>query len=130
VSISHTIAATTKRIRVGGNANAYIPPQVIDRRRRLDISARLSARIAGWRRGLVPARPIAGRRRDLVGRDICQQHDGAARLTGSPQHQAYVHYLKQQLRKILRSAGGDVFEDSFENYPRWTAKSWGLLANS
>ena len=38
---------------------------------------------------------------------------GPTRLTGSPQHQAYVHYLKQQLRKILRSAGGDVFEDTY-----------------
>ena len=55
---------------------------------------------------------------------------GPTRLTGSPQHQAYVHYLKQQLRKILRSAGGDVFEGTFENYPRRTAKSWGLSANS
>jgi hypothetical protein len=55
---------------------------------------------------------------------------GPTRLTGSPQHQAYVRYLKQQLRKILRSAGGDVFEDTFENYPRWTAKSWELSANS
>jgi hypothetical protein len=55
---------------------------------------------------------------------------GPTRLTGSPQHQAYVRYLKQQLRKILRSAGGDVFEDTFENYPRWTAKSWELSVNS
>jgi hypothetical protein len=55
---------------------------------------------------------------------------GPTRLTGSPQHQAYVRYLEQQLRKILRSAGGDVFEETFENYPRWTAQSWGLSANS
>ncbi len=55
---------------------------------------------------------------------------GPSRLTGSPQHKAYVRYLKEQLTKILGSAGGGVFEDTFENYPRWTAKSWGLHAGS
>ena len=45
-------------------------------------------------------------------------------------HTAYVRYLKQQLMRILGSAGGAVFEDSFANYPRWTAKSWALSAGA
>src|SRR5690348_4423467 len=45
---------------------------------------------------------------------------GPTRLTGSPQHQAFVNYLKQQLAKILVPVGGPVFEDSFANFPRWT----------
>ena len=53
---------------------------------------------------------------------------GPTRLTGSPQHQAFVHYLKQQLAKILVPVGGPVFEDNFANFPRWTAKSWALFA--
>lgn len=53
---------------------------------------------------------------------------GPTRLTGSSQHEAYVQYLKQQLTKILGPTGGPVFEDTFANYPRWTAKSWALSA--
>jgi hypothetical protein len=55
---------------------------------------------------------------------------GPTRLTGSPEHKAYVAYLKRRLHKIIGSAGGAVFEDTFENYPRWTAKSWGLSTRS
>ena len=54
---------------------------------------------------------------------------GPTRLTASPQHNAYVAYLKQQLTQILTPADGEVFEDTFENYPRWTATSWSLDAN-
>lgn len=53
---------------------------------------------------------------------------GPTRLTGSPQHEAFVQYLKHQLTSILNVAGGSVFEDTFANYPRWTAKSWALFA--
>jgi hypothetical protein len=55
---------------------------------------------------------------------------GPTRLTGSPQHSAFVQYLKDQLNKILHPAGGSVFEETFANYPRWTAKSWALFAGS
>jgi hypothetical protein len=55
---------------------------------------------------------------------------GPTRLTGSPQHEAYVQYLKQQLTNILGATGGSAFEDTFANYPRWTAKSWGIFAGS
>ena len=55
---------------------------------------------------------------------------GGSRLTGSPQHKKYVRYLKRKLTDILTPAGGGVFEDTFENYPRWTAKSWGITAGS
>jgi hypothetical protein len=55
---------------------------------------------------------------------------GPTRLTGSPQHQAYVQYLKEQLSGILLPAGGSVFEDTFANYPRWTAQSWALSAGA
>src|SRR5262245_55268613 len=55
---------------------------------------------------------------------------GPTRLTGSPQHSAYVQYLKDHLTNILHPAGGSVFEETFANYPRWTAKSWALSAGS
>src|SRR5262245_15130835 len=55
---------------------------------------------------------------------------GPTRFTGSPQHSAFVQYLKDQLTNILRPAGGSVFEETFANYPRWTAKSWALFAGS
>src|SRR5262245_36678202 len=55
---------------------------------------------------------------------------GPTRFTGSPQHSAFVQYLKDQLTNILRPAGGSVFEETFANYPRWTAKSWALSAGS
>ena len=80
---------------------------------------------ASFRPGLLPSA-------DQVWSDVVfvNNNMGPTRLTGSWQHKAYVRYLKQQLTKILASAGGAVFEDSFENYPRWTAKSWGLSAGS
>src|SRR5215470_3308785 len=55
---------------------------------------------------------------------------GPTRLTGSLQHAAFVRYLKDHLTKILPPAGGSVFEETFANYPRWTAKSWALSAGS
>src|SRR5215471_2928471 len=55
---------------------------------------------------------------------------GPTRLTGSPQHSAFVQYLKDQLTNVLQPAGGSVFEETFANYPRWTAKSWALSAGS
>ena len=80
---------------------------------------------ASFRPGLLPSA-------DQVWSDVVfvNNNMGPTRLTGSWQHKAYVRYLKQQLTKILASAGGAVFEDSFENYPRWTARSWGLAAGS
>jgi hypothetical protein len=49
---------------------------------------------------------------------------GPTRLTGSPQHQAYVDdFLFQQLERILTPKGGQAFKDTFANYPRWTATS-------
>ena len=80
---------------------------------------------ASFRPGLLPSA-------DQVWSDVVfvNNNMGPTRLTGSWQHNAYVRYLKQQLTKILASAGGAVFEDTFENYPRWTAKSWGLSAGS
>jgi hypothetical protein len=53
---------------------------------------------------------------------------GPTRLTGSPQHQAFVDYLFQQLEQILTPKGGQVFKDTFANYPRWTATSVTLNA--
>src|SRR5215470_5856534 len=55
---------------------------------------------------------------------------GPTRLTGSPQHSAFVQYLKEQLANVLHPAGGSVFQETFANYPRWTAKSWALSAGS
>src|SRR5215471_18448711 len=55
---------------------------------------------------------------------------GPTRLTGSPQHSAFVKYLKDQLTNVLQPAGGSVFEETFANYPRWTAKSWALSAGA
>ena len=51
---------------------------------------------------------------------------GPARLTASPEHQRFVKFLHTELIKALAPAGGRVFEDRFENYPRWTARSWSL----
>src|SRR5215468_11523715 len=48
---------------------------------------------------------------------------GPTRFTGSPQHSAFVQYLKEQLANVLHPAGGSLFEEPFANYPRWTAKS-------
>src|SRR5262249_5349135 len=55
---------------------------------------------------------------------------GPSRLTGSPQHSAFVQYLKDQLTNTLHPAGGSVFQETFANFPRWTAKSWRLSAGS
>src|SRR5262249_1505000 len=55
---------------------------------------------------------------------------GPTRLTGSPQHSAFVQYLKDQLTNILHPAGGSVFEETFANYPHSTAKSSALSMGS
>lgn len=55
---------------------------------------------------------------------------GPSRLTGSPQHQAYVAYIQSNLTAALTPQGGMVFTDVFENFPRWTATSWSLTAGS
>src|SRR5262245_43732207 len=55
---------------------------------------------------------------------------GPTRLTGSSQHSAFVQHLKDRLTNTLRPAGGSVFEETFSNFPRWTAKSWTLSAGS
>src|SRR5215470_10274243 len=55
---------------------------------------------------------------------------GPTRFTGSPQHSAFVQYLRGHLTNVLHPAGGSVFEETFANYPRWTAKSWALSAGS
>jgi hypothetical protein len=51
---------------------------------------------------------------------------GPTRLTGSPEHQRFVAWLRDELTRVLIPSGGQVFEDVFENFPRWSAKSWGL----
>ncbi|HEY1929144.1 MAG TPA: hypothetical protein VGG92_16890 [Caulobacteraceae bacterium] len=51
---------------------------------------------------------------------------GPARLTGSPEHTRFVAWLKTELERALTPARGAVFEERFENYPRWTARSWSL----
>ena len=51
---------------------------------------------------------------------------GPTRLTGSPEHQAFVAWIRTELAGALTPAGGQVFEDRFDNYPRWTPKAWSL----
>ena len=51
---------------------------------------------------------------------------GPTRLTGSPAHQAFVAWIKAELARALTPTGGAVFEEIFENYPRWSARSWSL----
>jgi hypothetical protein len=51
---------------------------------------------------------------------------GPTRLCGQPNHQSYVAYLRNRLVSILAPAGGQVFEDTFDNYPNWAATSWAL----
>ena len=51
---------------------------------------------------------------------------GPTRLTGSVEHQAFVAWIKGELSRALITAKGQVFEEVFENYPRWSAKSWSL----
>ncbi len=51
---------------------------------------------------------------------------GPTRLCGQRHHKAFVAYLREQLADILASAGGQVFEDTFDNYPRWAATSRSL----
>jgi hypothetical protein len=45
---------------------------------------------------------------------------GPTRLTGSAEHARFVAWLKAELQSALGPAGGQVFEETFENYPRWT----------
>ena len=58
---------------------------------------------------------------------------GPTRLCGQPHHQPhhkqYVAYLRRQLTDILTPVGGQVFEDTFDNYPNWAATSWSLSAD-
>jgi hypothetical protein len=58
---------------------------------------------------------------ERVNRDM-----GPTRLTGSPEHQRFVAWLQAELTRALTPAGGQVFEDVFDNYPRWSARSWRL----
>ena len=58
---------------------------------------------------------------EQVNRDM-----GPTRLTGSPEHQRFVAWIQAELTRALSPAGGQVFEDVFENFPRWSAKSWRL----
>jgi hypothetical protein len=51
---------------------------------------------------------------------------GPTRLTASPQHGRFVAYMKSELESALIPSGGTVFEDTFANYPRWTARAWRL----
>ena len=51
---------------------------------------------------------------------------GPTRLTGSAEHQAFVAWIKGELARAVSPAGGQVFEEAFENYPRWSARSWSL----
>ena len=53
---------------------------------------------------------------------------GPTRLCGQPHHRKFVTYLRQRLTAILAPAGGQVFEDTFDNYPNWAATSWSLSA--
>jgi hypothetical protein len=79
--------------------------------------------VSSFREGLLPDQ-------DEIWSDVRFVNDtmGPTRLTGSLQHSAFVQYLKEQLSRILLPVGGSVFEDTFANYPRWTARSWGLSA--
>ena len=58
---------------------------------------------------------------EQVNRDM-----GPTRLTGSPEHQRFVAWIQAELIRALTPAGGQVFEDRFDNYPRWAARSWRL----
>jgi hypothetical protein len=51
---------------------------------------------------------------------------GPTRLTGSPEHQRFTAWLKTELDRAVTPAGGRVFAEVFENYPRWSARSWSL----
>ena len=53
---------------------------------------------------------------------------GPTRLCGQPHHRQFVAYLRRHLTDILAPVGGQVFEDTFDNYPNWAATSWGLSA--
>jgi hypothetical protein len=53
---------------------------------------------------------------------------GPTRLTASPQHQRFVTFVQSELESALVPSGGAVFEDTFANYPRWTARHWSLQA--
>jgi hypothetical protein len=58
---------------------------------------------------------------EQVNRDM-----GPTRLTGSPEHQRFVAWIQAELTRALSPAGGQVFEDRFDNFPRWAARSWRL----
>jgi hypothetical protein len=133
---SRAIPAGAARVEIERNKNRRRTPMPTSRRRFLtgagaSISALAFLRALpggaadSFRPGLLPSA-------DEVWSDVRLVNNtmGPTRLTGSWQHKAYVRYLKQQLTKILGSAGGAVFEDTFANYPRWTAKSWALSAGS
>jgi hypothetical protein len=51
---------------------------------------------------------------------------GPTRLTGSPEHQAFVAWIRTELDRAVGPAGGRVFEERFENYPRWSAGAASL----
>ena len=51
---------------------------------------------------------------------------GPTRLTGSPEHQRFTAWLKTELGRAITPAGGQVFTEVFDNYPRWRARSWSL----
>ena len=51
---------------------------------------------------------------------------GPTRLTGSAEHQRFTAWLKTELDRAVTPAGGRVFAEVFDNYPRWSARSWSL----
>lgn len=53
---------------------------------------------------------------------------GPSRLTASPKHNGFVALVQAELERALIPEGGAVVEDTFANYPRWTARSWSLQA--
>jgi hypothetical protein len=80
-----------------------------------------SGRAATFERArLVSARQAWGEV-ELVNRTM-----GPTRLTGSQQHQAFVAWIKAELSRAVEGAGGAVFEEAFDNYPRWSARAWSL----
>ena len=52
---------------------------------------------------------------------------GPTRLTGSPEHQRFTAWLKTELDRAVTPAGGRVLAETFDNYPRWSARSWSLV---
>jgi hypothetical protein len=70
--------------------------------------------------------PLIGPREAWAEVERVNREMGPTRLTGSPEHARFVAWLKAELQRALTPAGGTVFEEAFENYPRWTARSWSL----